>query len=179
MFALFRKKVGEPSITDKVTISEIAKLKAMHLYWESDRNSAFIFWFDESLRKAESYFAGQPTAPVTLLNYKEANSYSLSGKNPVFAEHYPLRRKEEELFKKLNVKSIIIFSSLEEPLLKHFGGEKIINIMKQLGIKENEVIEHRMISKAILHAQNKIEKKVLIDQFANAQDDWFKKNFSA
>ncbi|GIW66063.1 MAG: protein translocase subunit SecA [Candidatus Parcubacteria bacterium] len=49
------------------------------------------------------------------------------------------------------------FVSLEDDLIKIFGGEKIKSILIRLNIKEEVIIEHPLISKAIEEAQNKIE----------------------
>ncbi len=49
------------------------------------------------------------------------------------------------------------YLSLEDDLLRIFGGERISNIMSRLGMQEGEPIEHRMISKAIENAQSKVE----------------------
>ncbi|HZE21813.1 MAG TPA: SEC-C metal-binding domain-containing protein, partial [Desulfobaccales bacterium] len=49
------------------------------------------------------------------------------------------------------------YLSLEDDLLRIFGGERISNIMSRLGMQEGEPIEHRLISKAIENAQSKVE----------------------
>lgn len=49
------------------------------------------------------------------------------------------------------------YLSLEDDLLRVFGGERISSIMERLGMEEGEPIEHRMISKAIENAQRKVE----------------------
>jgi preprotein translocase subunit SecA len=49
------------------------------------------------------------------------------------------------------------YLSLEDDLLRIFGGERISYIMDKLGMEEGEPIEHRMISKAIENAQKKVE----------------------
>ncbi|MFO7886580.1 MAG: preprotein translocase subunit SecA [Desulfobacteraceae bacterium] len=49
------------------------------------------------------------------------------------------------------------YLSLEDDLLRIFGGERITSIMDRLGIDEGEPIEHRMISRAIENAQSKVE----------------------
>jgi preprotein translocase subunit SecA len=49
------------------------------------------------------------------------------------------------------------YLSLEDELLRIFGGERISSIMDRLGIEEGEPIEHNMISKAIENAQRKVE----------------------
>jgi phosphoribosylanthranilate isomerase len=179
MFSLFKKKEPEIKVIDKVVIDETAKLKTMLAQWESDKNIAFVFWFDESLRQAELYFTSQTNEPFTFLTSREAGSPQLAGKTAIFAEHYPIRSKEEELYRKMNLHTVQVFSSLNEPLFKRFGSDKIIQVMKQLGMKDDEVIQHNLVSKAIRNAQEKIEKKVVMDQSAHSQNDWLEKNITA
>ncbi len=49
------------------------------------------------------------------------------------------------------------YLSLEDDLLRIFGGERISGVMNKLGLSEGEPIEHKMISRAIENAQRKVE----------------------
>ncbi|TWI68926.1 protein translocase subunit secA [Desulfobotulus alkaliphilus] len=49
------------------------------------------------------------------------------------------------------------YLSLEDDLLRIFGGERIGKIMDRLGLEEGEPIEHRLISRAIENSQKKVE----------------------
>jgi len=49
------------------------------------------------------------------------------------------------------------YLSLEDDLLRIFGGDRIHSVMDRLGIEEGEHIEHKFISKAIENAQSKVE----------------------
>jgi len=49
------------------------------------------------------------------------------------------------------------YVSLEDDLMRIFGGEKIAGIMTMLNIPEDEAIEHSMVSKALEGAQVKVE----------------------
>ena len=49
------------------------------------------------------------------------------------------------------------YLSLEDELLRIFGGERIHAIMDKIGIGEGEPIEHKLISRAIENAQAKVE----------------------
>ncbi|MDH4467088.1 MAG: preprotein translocase subunit SecA [Bacteriovoracaceae bacterium] len=49
------------------------------------------------------------------------------------------------------------FLSLEDDLMRIFGSDRIKKIMITMGLKEDEPIEHRMISNAIAKAQKKVE----------------------
>ncbi len=49
------------------------------------------------------------------------------------------------------------YLSLEDDLLRIFGGEKITIWMERMGLKDDERIEHRWINKSIENAQKKVE----------------------
>jgi len=49
------------------------------------------------------------------------------------------------------------FLSLEDELMRLFGGERMSVVMERLGMKEGENIEHPWITKAIENAQRKVE----------------------
>ncbi|HYG49714.1 MAG TPA: preprotein translocase subunit SecA [Flavobacteriales bacterium] len=49
------------------------------------------------------------------------------------------------------------YVSLEDPLMRMFGSERIAKMMDRLGHKEGDVIQHRMISRSIERAQKKVE----------------------
>ncbi len=49
------------------------------------------------------------------------------------------------------------YLSLEDDLLRVFGGDRIKGLMERLGMQEDEVIEHPWLSRAIANAQKKVE----------------------
>ena len=49
------------------------------------------------------------------------------------------------------------FVSLEDDLMRLFGSDRIANVMSKMGLKEGEVIQHKMISNSIERAQKKVE----------------------
>ncbi|QCI23752.1 preprotein translocase subunit SecA [Buchnera aphidicola (Macrosiphoniella sanborni)] len=51
------------------------------------------------------------------------------------------------------------YLSMEDPLMRIFASDKIINMMKKLGLSFNESIEHPWITKAIENAQKKVENR--------------------
>jgi preprotein translocase subunit SecA len=53
--------------------------------------------------------------------------------------------------------SSIFFISLEDKLMRLFGGERVAGIMGKLKIPEGEPIQHSMISKSVEKAQKKVE----------------------
>jgi preprotein translocase subunit SecA len=49
------------------------------------------------------------------------------------------------------------YVSLEDNLMRLFGSERIAKLMDKMGLKEGEVIQHKMISNSIERAQKKVE----------------------
>jgi len=49
------------------------------------------------------------------------------------------------------------FLSLEDDLMRLFGSDRIASIMERLGLKEGDVIQHRMITRSVERAQRKVE----------------------
>ncbi|MCD6093840.1 MAG: preprotein translocase subunit SecA [Candidatus Omnitrophica bacterium] len=49
------------------------------------------------------------------------------------------------------------YLSLEDDLLRLFGSERIMGMMKRLGIPEGQAIEHKLITRAITTAQKRVE----------------------
>ena len=72
--------------------------------------------------------------------------------------------------------SSIFFISLQDELMRIFGGDSIDGMLKKLGLKENESIDHPWINKAMERAQKKVEtrnfdiRKTLI-KFDNVLND--------
>ena len=53
----------------------------------------------------------------------------------------------------------IFFISLQDELMRLFGGDQIDGMLKKLGLKENESIDHPWINKAMEGAQKKVESR--------------------
>src|SRR5690554_4101040 len=49
------------------------------------------------------------------------------------------------------------FVSLEDNLMRLFGSDRIVKYMDRMGVKEGEVIQHKMITRSIERAQKKVE----------------------
>ncbi len=80
------------------------------------------------------------------------------------------------------------YVSLEDNLMRLFGSERIAKLMDRMGLKEGEVIQHKMISNSIERAQKKVEennfgvrKRLLeYDDVMNAQREVvYKRRFNA
>jgi hypothetical protein len=179
MFQLFRKKAPSIKYNDKIWLDEKTRFRALLEACRNDNQLWVVCWFDETLRRLQSFFSANAHATDNLVTARELKTLHMDGDRKIhFAEHYPLREKEEAVFEELKLKEVTIYSSLDEPLFTSFGGERIAGLIKKLGMDETESIEHPMISKSIQNAQEKISKKISFEQSAPSQDEWFIKNFA-
>lgn len=53
--------------------------------------------------------------------------------------------------------STVFYLSLEDRLMRVFGGERFKNLFSRMGLEDGDAIEHRLVDKAIHDAQRKIE----------------------
>src|SRR5512135_2631583 len=86
---------------------------------------------------------------------------ALGGLHIVGTERHESRRIDNQLRGRAGRQgdpgSSIFFLSLEDDLMRIFGSERIQGLMKMMGMKEGEPIEHRWLTKSIEGAQKKVE----------------------
>lgn len=66
--------------------------------------------------------------------------------------------------------------SLDDPVIEIFAGDWIKNVLKQLGMKEDEAIESQTVSRRIRKTQQKIEGRAYGNFDAESAAHWLKKN---
>ncbi|MDO8734427.1 MAG: SEC-C metal-binding domain-containing protein, partial [Elusimicrobiota bacterium] len=86
---------------------------------------------------------------------------NLGGLHILGTERHEARRIDNQLRgrggRQGDMGSSRFFLSLEDELMRLFGSDRISPIMEKLGMKEGEVIEHPLVSRAIENAQRKVE----------------------
>ena len=176
MFKLFRSGENNAKITDRVFIHQQGKWNYCLKILSEEPKTIFIGWFDATIAELENIIASNNSSPVTILNAKTIHRSQVQGSPIIFIEHHPVKSKEELVFSELSLKEVIILTALDEPLIALFGGEKLPGIMQKIGMKEDEIIEHKMVSQSIANAQKKIEEKLVIEQSARSQAEWIERN---
>lgn len=169
--ALFKSDDSGVRIFDKVWMTEEARFRACAALATANQNCVFICWFQETHDKLKRFLNAE-----NLVLASHAASLPLQNKMIVFAEHHPLSKKELALFKLLNLKEAPVLSSLDEPLFMRFGGERTAELIRKLGMNEDEVIGSSFVTKAIHNAQQKIEKQVVVEREASSQQEWLALN---
>jgi preprotein translocase subunit SecA len=83
------------------------------------------------------------------------------GLHVVGTERHEARRIDNQLRgrsgRQGDIGSSRFFISLEDDLMRRFGGTSVAGIMERLGVDENVPIEHSMVSRAINNAQIRVE----------------------
>lgn len=179
LFNLFGKKESSSDdhvFVDRAYVSTMAKMKACADLARKEPDHLFICWFADTASQFREFFRQEGLDESLVTDSHHLHASKLLNKKPVFTEHYPLHSKELELIQNWDSKQIMVFSALDEPLFRHFGSDKLIPLMKMLGMKEDEVIEHPMVTKSIIRGQEKIAEQVTLEQSANSQEDWMRKN---
>ena len=177
--SLFGKKdsaEGGHLFKDRAYMTTEAKKKACSTLAAENTSVIFIAWFSDTAKEFKNYFSANGLDENRVTEAKYVTTAQLNNHSAIFVEHYPMHSREEKFVEHWNSKDILVYSAMDEPLFKHFGSEKLIPLMKMMGMKENEVIEHSMVSKSIQNGQKKIEEQVTVEQTASSQAEWMERN---
>jgi hypothetical protein len=94
----------------------------------------------------------------------------------IVVEHHLLASHDESIFtfaQTLPFRSRIEFhASLDDPILQVFAGDWVKNILKKLGMKDDEAIESTMVAARIKGAQKKIARSAMGDLPAKSSAEW-------
>ena len=174
MFKLFNRR-NDPTVIDKIFIHTKNKWPYCNKLLTENPKTIFIGWFDDTIEEMESYFL-QTNIQATILKARTIRKSQIEGMQIIFLEHHPMKSKENQLLEQLGIKDAIFLTSADEALLKHFGGDKLIAVMENMGMNENDPIEHALISQSIAAAQKKIESKIFLEQSTRSQAEWIERN---
>jgi preprotein translocase subunit SecA len=107
-------------------------------------------------RGVDILLGGNPIVPEDAARIKE-----LGGLHVVGTERHEARRIDNQLRGRAGRQgdpgSSRFFVSLEDDLMKRFGGANIAGIMDRLGLEDDVPIEHGLVTKSIENAQTKVE----------------------
>lgn len=180
-FNLFGKKdspKGDEAVRDRVYISSEGKMNACIALAKDSPNYIFIGWFNKTVQLFKENFIKNGIEENRVFEAKHFNSSLLQNKTAIFLEHYPLHEKEAIFISNWEQNPILIFSALDEPIFKMLGSEKMIPLIKMMGMKEDEAIEHNYVTQSIKRGQQKMAEKITFEKTAESQEEWMKKNIS-
>jgi len=121
------------------------RMRARGLDWEQEPEL-----YEKFLAEAKAEVEGEHEKVV-----------ALGGLHIIGSERHEARRIDNQLRGRSGRQgdpgSSQFFLSLEDDLMKMYGGERIAWLMDKLGMREDERIEHSLLTKAIENAQKKVE----------------------
>jgi hypothetical protein len=174
MFNWFKSKKPAYRHRDMVWPTAEAKWRALPGLVQANHQVQIFGWFPATIEKAENTLALRGLRqPV-----KHARQYSsglATGATIIMLEHHPLPAQEEAILKAEETASILVLMAMDEPLFTRFGGERLTSLMQKLGVGDDEVIEHSMISSSLRRAQEKLAEKAIVDFTAQSQEEWFRR----
>jgi preprotein translocase subunit SecA len=101
----------------------------------------------------------------------------------LFAEIHPLFKVKKALVESISPLgthlSYCFYISMDEPLLTHFAGDRMKELITKLQIGEDEMISHHMVSVSIENVQKKIESQVKFELRAYSMEEWFSVNLKS
>ena len=164
------------------------------VFWFLDHRKSFIefcntekvplvAWDDRSLTSSPAIYWVDAVSITKSLSISASLSEQVKkGKMVLFFDaHYPLIEKEVLILEKIkewnqaNV-CITFCQSLDSAFFKQFVGDKLLPLLDQLGLKEDECLEHKMITVSIANAREKLSKSVTSELTAHSEHAWFSTN---
>jgi hypothetical protein len=198
-------KSDKPAYTDRVWRTADMALRGMitdaMLAITHKQVPVVLCFFEDEFTQITKFLAEKGVPAVALREYKNQRQegvvwYASAQSAPdfipalanqsvvmLFFGHFPLPTKENTLLQKIKSSipsaSIAFYSSLDEPAFKMFGAERLTDLLDKLGMKEEEAIEHSMVTKAMQRAREKVESmmsKVQGEIPATSEAEWFSRN---
>ncbi len=174
MFGLFKKKEPVAPVNDVVFMNTEAKHRHLLSLASLNAEQVFVCWFEQTAETLQQFFEANGLSRFTIILPRELAAHR--NVQPVFCEHHPSFKIEQQRFLQLGLSQVTVVSSLDEGLMKKFGGERIAVMMKNLGMKEDEPVSHKMITRSIQNAQKKIDKTFNgTDLHVRSQEEWLKR----
>lgn len=187
---LFGKKQPEAKITDFIWKLRPSKYNAMVVEL-SKRNKSIVAYYFEDTKKELMLIATQLNIPFEeslssnariifikadmLLKLTSIDMYSI-----LFVEHHPSFVTESNITKHiceiLGQSLIPFYTSLDEPIMRIFGSERIMVMMDKMGYKEHESISHSMVTESLRRSQQKIDDAARRTLDAPNAAEWLNQN---
>ena len=116
---------------------------------------------DIKLGGNKDFIDDRKKSDINEIKENETKIKNLGGLYVIGTERHESRRIDNQLRGRSGRQgdpgSTIFFISLQDELMRIFGGESIDGMLQKLGLKENESIDHPWINKAMERAQKKVE----------------------
>nr|YP_010902427.1 preprotein-translocase subunit a [Hypnea nidifica]WCH54282.1 preprotein-translocase subunit a [Hypnea nidifica] len=144
---------------NKITTKDIKTNLNIEHYIEEEINS--VSNHKEKNNKIQNIYLEILKEYKILFNKEKQEILKLGGLHVIGTERHESRRIDNQLKGRAgrqgDIGSSRFFLSLEDNLLRIFGGEKIVNLMQTLNIDDDTPIESTILTKSLNSAQKKVE----------------------
>ncbi len=98
----------------------------------------------------------------------------------VVTERYPVPKPDQRIERFADSLRVPVeleyHGALDEPLFQIFGGNRIVEIFKQMRVNEDECIQGSLISKAVKRAQERLAQNLTIESTSDSVEEWVARN---
>ncbi|MCD6311379.1 MAG: preprotein translocase subunit SecA, partial [Elusimicrobia bacterium] len=116
---------------------------------------------DEEIKRAREIYKKLYAEAKEITDKEHGKVIESGGLHVIGSERHESRRVDNQLIGRCarqgDPGSAQFFISLEDELMRLFGGDRIKPLMERMGLEDGEVIEHPFINTAVSNAQKKIE----------------------
>ena len=158
MFFKKKQKKAEPSF--QVYFTKLVKYQQMiQLLIEGNESSKLLYFFNQTKEEVSDLIAA---AGISTCEILDARTYVNTTPEKVFlVETHPLASVTDQILSKLHPETELhCFIGMDELLMKLFGSDRLMNMMKKMGAKSDEVISHTLVTVSIKKAQLKMDEKI-------------------
>ncbi|WP_421874808.1 hypothetical protein [Marinoscillum sp.] len=190
----WKKKPKGPTKSYIAYMSKMAKYRVVMAHFaESPGQQLLVYFFDQTRKEIEQ-MAGvlniqlkkpgelASTDDLILCSAYDLANHTFAGITKAIAmEVHPFNSINELLEKRFQETSdmqIEFHLGMDEVALASFGMDRIIHVMQQMGMKENEPIEHSMVAKSIERGLQRQEEtlKATHQDVRTSQEEWISAN---
>lgn len=171
---LFGKKPPpDPPSVDQVWIDTAARDRALLRAADAGPIDVITF-FDESLHHLHE------AVKHPNVRLHRADRLLTAGARIFVAERHPLPAENRALLERLVLLAPgvvpVFLTSIDDPLMRRFGGDRLREVMLQLGIGPDEAIEHTLVARALANARAKVAAKATGSTSTRSMEEWLDLN---
>ena len=156
----FSKKNKKADISFFVYFTKLVKYRELlNSILKSSQQIKLLYYFEQTKQELEDILLAAKFTEFKIFNARE---YTNSAPETlILVEVHPLASVTDQLLSSVHFETEIqCFIGMDEVLMKLFGSEKIVGLMKTMGMKPDEAISHSMVTKSIQRAQLKLDQKL-------------------
>lgn len=194
MFSFFKKKTQIRIVTYKTKMLKYRNILNRFKEDNSSKHVLLLYFFEQTrdemakileaaqLKHTEITADSLPAEGFNLLNARNLNSQILLKADMTYVlELHPITSINElpfQAFQKRNESmDLTYFTGLDEAVMIAFASGRLQSLLEKMGFKDDEAIEHNMVTKSVQRGQQKMTENLSEHQdIRTSQEAWLEKN---